>query len=274
MPAGSATLLSMSGGGSYLVDQFRAFYAELMAIKKSVAAPRPSLATEEPAVPDPAVLAMAQSVSRQLLGVLELQAIEAQRAGGSHSFDINREAQYVMAALADEAMLRTEWPGRDVWTSCLIESALFQTRVAGDLFFDRLDDLLRTRDPARLELTLIYLFALSLGFEGRYRGTDCATRMQNYRAALYRLRFGRDADPTSPSLQVAPQTYSFTVGDAVPQQMPYIGRAVTVLIVVMICMLGLSQLLWEWKAGPLSQALKVTGTTSPVVQAKQQTPGK
>ena len=274
MPADSANLLSISGGGSYLVDQFRAFYAELMAVKKRVASPRSSLASGENASPDSAVLPMAQSVSRQLLGILELQSIEAQRAGGSHSFDINREAQYVMAALADEAMLRIEWPGRDVWTSCLIESALFQTRVAGDLFFDRLDDLLRTRDPARLELTLIYLFALALGFEGRYRGTDCAARMQNYRAALFRLRFGRDADPTSPALQVAPQAYAFTVGDAVPQQMPHIGRAVTVLILVMIGMLGLSQLLWEWKAGPLSQALQVTGTASPLVQAQQQAPGK
>ena len=92
-----------------------------------------------------------------------------------------------MAALADEALLRIEWPGRDVWTSCLIEESLFQSRVAGDLFFDRLDELLRTRDPARIELSSIYLLALSLGFEGRYRGTDSAPRMESYRAALYRL---------------------------------------------------------------------------------------
>lgn len=258
-----------SPGGSYLVDQFRAFYAELMAVKKRIAAPRSGTAMDQPLQADGSVLAMAQSISRQLLGVLELQSIEAQRTGGAHSFDINREAQYVMAALADEAMLRTEWPGRDVWTSCLIETALFQTRVAGDLIFERLDELLRLRDPARLDLALIYLFALSLGFEGRYRGTDCAARMQAYRVALYRLRFGRDPEPSSPARQVSPQAYAFTVGDAVPQQMPHIGRAVTMFVFVFVCMLGLSQFLWEWKAGPLTQALSVTGKASPLVQAKK-----
>ncbi len=251
-----------SPGGSYLVDQFRGFYAELMAVKQRVASPRSGAALDAPLAAGGAALTMAQSINRQLLGILELQSIEAQRVGGAHSFDINREAQYVLAALADEAMLRVEWPGRDVWTSCLIEAALFQTRVAGDQFFERLDELLRLRDPARLDLALIYLFALSLGFEGRYRGTDCAARMQSYRAALYRMRFGQDPDPTNPARRVTPQAYAFTVGDAVPQQIPHIGRAVTLFVVVFVCVLGLSQVLWEWKAGPLVQALRITGDTS------------
>lgn len=259
MPAETTYISINPPGGSYLVEQFRAFYAELMLVKKRVVVARASSARQEPAPVEGPALALAQSISRQLLGVLEIQGIEAQRAGGAHAFDINREAQYVMAALADELLLGFDWPGRDVWTSCLIEESLFQSRVAGDLFFERLDELLRARDPARMDLALIYLLALSLGFEGRYRGTDCAARLQSYRAALYRLRFGRDPDPASHSRQLSPQAYAYTVGDAIPQQMPHVGRWMTILAMVMICMLGLSQLVWEWKAGPLLQALRVTG---------------
>ena len=255
----ATTYISISPpGGSYLIEQFRVFYAELMVVKKRVAQVRDSAAPLEPSPLAGPALAMAQSISRHLLGMLELQAIEAQRAGGVHAFDINREAQYIMAALADEALLRIEWPGRDVWTSCLIEESLFQSRVAGDLFFDRLDELLRTRDPARIELSSIYLLALSLGFEGRYRGTDSAPRMESYRAALYRLRFGRDPDPASHSRQLSPQAYAYTVGDSIPQQVPHVGRWVTIFVTAMILMLGLSQIVWDWKAGPLLQHLRLT----------------
>ena len=259
MPMNASNVAVFPSGTSYLVSQFRAFYAELIAVKKQVEVRRPSEALQAPDTAAGSDLAMAQSISRQLLGVLELQAIEARRAGGSLSFDINREAQYIMAALADESLLRVEWAGRDVWTTCLIEESLFESRVAGDLFFERLDELLRTRDPARQDLALIYLLALSLGFEGRYRGTDCAARMRTYRAALYRLRFAHDPDPTNYSRQIAPHAYGFTVGDAVPEQVPHVGRWVMIFLLVMLGILGLSQVLWEWKAGPLVQNLKVTG---------------
>jgi len=242
---------SERSGGSYLVSQFWAFYAELVSMKRRLAGQSDAgtPAQHEPA--GKAALTDAQAVSRQLLGILELQAIEAQRAGGRYALDINHEAQYVMAALADEILLSFEWPGREVWTSCLVEEALFGSRSAGDRIFDRLDELLRTRDPARRDLALTYLLALALGFEGRYRGTDCLARMQAYRAALFRFRYGRDPDPSDRARQLSPQAYGFTVGDAVPQQMPHVGRWVMILVLVLAGMLGVSELVWQWKAGPL-----------------------
>ncbi len=255
-------------GGSYLVRQFWAFYAELVSMKRRLGGqagagpqqqqllPPQQEPAQEPA--GKAALTAAQAVSRQLLGVLELQAIESQRAGGRYALDVNHEAQYIMAALADEILLNFDWPGREVWTSCLIEEALFGSRIAGDRIFDRLDELLRTRDPARGDLALIYLLALSLGFEGRYRGTDCLARMQAYRAALYRFRFRRDPDPSDRARQISPQAYGFTVSDAIPQQMPHVGRWVTILLLVIVGMLGLSQVIWQWQATPLIEDIRGT----------------
>lgn len=267
IPAEAIGMAPERSGGSYLVRQFWAFYAELVSMKRRLggqavagAQPQQFLQLQEPAQ-EPAgkaALTAAQAVSRQLLGVLELQAIEAQRAGGRYALDINHEAQYVMAALADETLLNFEWPGRGVWTSCLIEEALFDSRIAGDRIFERLDDLLRTRDPSRRDLALTYLLVLSLGFEGRYRGTDCLARMQAYRVALYRFCYGRDPDPADRARQISPQAYAFTVSDAVPQQMPHVGRWITILVLVFVCMLGLSQLIWQWKAGPLIENISST----------------
>jgi type VI secretion system protein ImpK len=258
IPAEASGVVSERSGGSYLVRQFWTFYAELVSMKRRLGGQPAVGAQPQQELAGKAALTAAQTVSRQLLGILELQAIEAQRAGGRYALDINHEAQYVMAALADEILLSFEWPGREFWTSCLIEEALFGTRIAGDRIFDRLDELLRTRDPARRDLALIYLLALSLGFEGRYRGTDSLARMQAYRAALYRFRFDRDPDPSDRARQVSPQAYAFTVSDAIPQQTPHVGRWVTILLLVLVGMLGLSQLIWEWKAGPLVEDIRGT----------------
>lgn len=259
MPVEATNPGSARPGGSYLVSQFCAFYAELMHVKRRVAGQRATAEPPEPGAADrSAALATAQSVSRQLLGVLELQAIDAQRAGGRYAFDINQEAQYVMAALADEFLLGFDWHGRSAWTSCLIEEALFGSRLAGDRIFERIDELLRTKDPARRDLALVYLLALSLGFQGRYRGSDCSARMQAYQASLYRFRFGRDPDPADRSRQISPQSYAFTIGDAEPQRMPHIGRWVTILIVSIVVQLGISQLVWLNVAGPLIEDVRLT----------------
>jgi type VI secretion system protein ImpK len=245
--------------GSHLVGQFWTFYAELTATKRRLSAQRGAPLPSEAESTGRAALGAAQAVSRQLVGVLELQGIEAQRAGGRYALDINHEAQYVMAAIADEQLLNFAWPGRDVWTSCLVEEALFGSRVAGDRFFERVEELLRVRDPARRDLALVYLLALALGFQGRYRGTDCAARMQAYRDALFSFSFGRDPDPGDRSRQICAQAYAFTVGDAVPEQMPHIGRWAAVLLLVLAGMLGVSHLVWEWRTAPLVEAIRAAG---------------
>lgn len=255
-PAGAAGTATERPGGSYLVSQFLAFYAEIVAMKHRLAGPPADDAKSQQEPAGTAALAASQAVSRQLLGILELQAIEAQHAGGRYTLDINHEAQYVMAALADETLLNFEWPGRDVWTSCLVEEAMFGSRIAGDRIFDRIEELLRTRDPARRELALIYMLALALGFEGRYRGTDCLARMQAYRTALFRFRYDRDPDPSDRARQISPQAYGFTVGDAVPQQIPHVGRWVLILALVFVGILGVSELVWQWKAAPLLADLR------------------
>lgn len=242
-----------AGGGSYLIDQFCAFYAELVGMKRRLAGHPGAAPPEGQERSSGADMAAAQMVSRELLAVMESQALDAQRAGGRYAFDLNREAQYLMAALADEVLLNFAWSGRDVWTSCLLEEALFKSRIAGDRFFEQLDDLLRTRDPARRDLALIYLLALSLGFEGKYRGTASGPKLQDYRAALYRFRYARDPDPSEAGRKLSPQAYAFTVGDARPQQLPYIGRWVLIMVLVFVTMLGISQLVWNWKADPLEQ---------------------
>src|SRR5947209_3942754 len=86
-------------------------------------------------------------VWQRLVSLFERQEAQAWRYGGTYGAEFYKEAQYVMVALADEIFLNTQWEGQRFWVSNLLESKIFRTHVAGELFFQRLDRLLVDRDP-------------------------------------------------------------------------------------------------------------------------------
>ena len=231
---------------SYLVDQFRAFYASVLRRKKQVTAlqaGRTSAADEE----SDAITRAAQAVRSDLVRILQNQALEAQRMGGRYAQDVNQEAQYVMAALGDEVLLNFDWPGKPLWTSFLLETALYESRVAGERVFERLEELLRTRDPARRDLALVYLLTLSLGFQGKFRETADTAALQDYRRDLYRFLFQREPEPYDPIGLLAPEAYAHTVGDARGRLLAPVRWWVVILALVSVTLFGLSTLLWHYK---------------------------
>src|SRR5215471_15378879 len=149
---------------------------------------------------------MALAVRQRLLLLFEHQARDAQTYGS----EFYREAQYVMAALADEIFLQLEWEGKDYWLSNLIETQLFQTHISGELIFQRLDRILQDRDPALKELASVYFMALSLGFRGKYRGYNDNGLLTLYRQQLYAFIFQRPADLSDDKKQLFPETYLYT----------------------------------------------------------------
>ena len=104
------------------------------------------------------------------------------------------EAQYVMAALADDVFIHLNWEGKHAWTSNLLEAALFGSHTAGEKVFEKLDRLLRDRDPADRSLAAVYLNALSLGFRGKYYGVNDHGRLRRYRNELFAFIFRQPAD--------------------------------------------------------------------------------
>ncbi len=86
-------------------------------------------------------------VWQNLIALFRRNAVQILRAAGKPT-DNYFEAQYVMAAFADDVFIHLDWEGRRAWTSNLLEATLFQSHVAGEMFFEKLDRLLRDRDPA------------------------------------------------------------------------------------------------------------------------------
>src|SRR5215471_668302 len=133
---------------SLLLTQFREFYQELARQKSLVINPVSSLARLlQDGAQDNTL--QSEDIWQKLLSLLEAQAERASRSGGAFGFEVYREAQYVMAALADEFFLNENWRGKQTWP--LLENRLFRSTAAGEVLFKKLDLLLLQRDPVYVD---------------------------------------------------------------------------------------------------------------------------
>ena len=77
------------------------------------------------------------------------------------------DSKYALAAFVDEAILRSQWTGREQWADNPLQLQLFETYLAGEGFFEKLETL-RSRGESAADVLEIYYLCLVLGFEGKY----------------------------------------------------------------------------------------------------------
>lgn len=77
-------------------------------------------------------------------------------------------AKYAFCAAVDEAILSQPSSLREAWERDPLQLRLFGEHLAGEHFFDRLEQL-RAQGAQRLPSLEVYHYCLLLGFEGKYR---------------------------------------------------------------------------------------------------------
>ena len=243
---------------SLLLKQFYDFYSEVIRQKKIAQSyaevPLPEQAPEpEEAPPEQE---STQTVSLTLLSLLEEQALESGRRGGEYGVSFYKEAQYIMAALADEIFLNMDWEGREAWKSGLLEFKLFGTHVAGELFFQKLDKLLGDRDPAFVEIASLYLQALSLGFRGKFRDIDDEGKLDYYRRQLFSFIFHKNPDLLNPDRLLYPEAYAHTLAEGEGKKLPYVKRWIVVVVILVVAFLVASHGIWANVTEDLKQVIQ------------------
>ncbi|MCA9544142.1 MAG: DotU family type IV/VI secretion system protein [Myxococcales bacterium] len=162
---------------------------------------------------------------------------------GYHLFDALR---YVMVALADDVFLhlRLEWPGRARWLTNTLEKQAFGTQRAGASFFDRIDELLASRDKSKEEVAAAYLIALLLGFKGRFRGQEEDELVSYRERLLYFVGLGQGGglDAAKP---IFPDAYAHTITKDPTEKLPDHRKYVYLLIVVIIGYFAAAHGLWH-----------------------------
>lgn len=237
--------LSDLAADDHATQQFRAFYDEIVKARDRTADSREL---------DPN--AVAQGLARHLENLLELQTLESRRESTRFELENVADARYLKAALADEILLNTPWVGRECWTAHLLESALFRTNIAGDLIFRRIEQVLSEREPSRRDIARLYLFALALGFQGKYRGADESARLRSFREELFQFVYQRQPDFSGRDRVVSERAYASTLSHIVPRKLPTLSRWTVLFLLGIAALLAISELLWLWQSWPVRQVLQ------------------
>ena len=105
---------------------------------------------------------------RQLLAAAQQEATAAGVAAG----DI-QQAQFAVVAFLDETILNSRVPALAEWSRRPLQEELFGGHMAGEWFFNQLDQLMARPDTLELlDVLEVYQLCLLLGFRGRYSTMD------------------------------------------------------------------------------------------------------
>jgi type VI secretion system protein ImpK len=83
------------------------------------------------------------------------------------SADDVHACKFAFCALIDETMLAAPSGARDDWERCPLQLELFGEQMAGERFFQYLDQQ-RSASPPRLQVLEVFHMCLQLGFRGQY----------------------------------------------------------------------------------------------------------
>lgn len=208
--------------------------------------------------PPPEQSKLALLVWQNLIALFRRNAVQILRVAGKPT-DNYFEAQYVMATFADDVFIHLNWEGKRAWTSNLLEVALFQSHVAGEMFFEKLDRLLRDRDPADKGLAAVYLSALSLGFRGKYHGLNDHGRLRRYRQELFAFVFRQPQDLKGDSKIAFPDSYIKNLREEKRRKLTNPRVWVAVLVFVVMTYLAVSHGMWMSLTSRLDQANQQIG---------------
>lgn len=94
-----------------------------------------------------------------------------------------QQIKYTMAALIDEVVLNSNWPGKTEWMGKPLQLQLFGNHLAGEGFFIRLNTLRQSVNP-NIDLLEVYYVCLQFGFSGKYHILN-QDYLQSLKESLY-----------------------------------------------------------------------------------------
>jgi type IV/VI secretion system ImpK/VasF family protein len=256
--AGDSAPTVVDGNPVFLFTKFRAFYNEIIRFKHQKTEFAAGFSTaimsatqSESSLPPQAA---AEAQSKKLIELLELQAAEAKWMGGEMGARYP-DAQYAMAALADEIFSQSEWEGQAAWSEHSLELRLYRTRGAEFEVFKRIDRLLKDapNTPGSRDLARVYLLVLAAGFQGKYRQFGLTRALADYRQRLYEYVHHSDALLLyAPDRRLFPSAATRTLEGHAMSRFTAAQRWTAILATVIVAYLLISHLAWNRVAEDLS----------------------
>lgn len=261
----------------FLLAKFRAFYNEIIRLQHQKSEFTAGFATAiladmaTDATPD----AAAEALSKRLSELLELQAAEAKWMGGEAGMRYP-DAQYAMAALADEIITHSDWEGKAAWPRFSLERKLHRSHDSEVEVFRRIDRLLKeqTDSVVARDLARVYLLVLAAGFKGKWRPFGLTRPLAEYRRRLYEYIYG--ADPLmlyADDRRVCPDAASRTLEGHAVSRFTALQRWVAIVVFLVVSYTVIAHIAWSRASADLKDVtarIQSTGGGAAAGEVSQQ----
>jgi type VI secretion system protein ImpK len=173
-----------------------------------------------------------QSFRHHTREALKTAAGQAVTAG--YPADDVKLATFATVAFLDESILNSQNPIFTDWLRKPLQEELFGTHIAGEVFFQHLQDLLGRNDSADLADVLeVHYLCLLLGFGGRYSAGNRGELAQVMSLTAEKIRRIRgQLGPLSPQWML-PQEKMGSLSDPVVRKLGYLALACAILMVLL-----------------------------------------
>lgn len=143
-------------------------------------------------------------------------------------------AMFAIVAYLDETILTQSQPAFADWRRKPLQEELFGVHIAGEIFFQNLENTMRQPDSLpNSDLLELYALCISLGFQGRYSAGGRAELKRIVDACMDKCRRIRGAmPPLSPSGELPQTDAVLATSDPWFERMVYIGGGMCVVAVV------------------------------------------
>jgi len=193
-----------------------------------------------------------------LMTSLEERGRDFSTRGGDYGSRLFARVIYVFAAFADDVMLESHWVGRDEWVRAPLEVKLFGSQSAGEEIFNDIDNGLSKYEFGKRDLAKIYLMALNLGFEGKYKGTQSEVDIRRYKVRLFELINERAPENSEATKSFLGSVYRYNQTGGAPEMMSYLKPwIITISAIGGLYLLG-SHLIWEYMIAVLDDQVTAT----------------
>lgn len=246
------------------IDRFLAFHAELVEAKRMADSIVAQAEAEGEAKGENPVEQVTRNAQMDIF--LRVRVAICPTGVPPPSLDGRPDIGYVMAALADEALLhQVDWPGRQQWMGTLLEQSLYGSRVAGEEIFDLGQAIADGAIIGRADLAAAILLALALGFRGRWRGIDDNGAIDRLRRQLYEAVYSQPPPSTLVWQSALPSPVEPVLSSGRLVRLPRTGPWLAAIVVVMAATLALSTWIWVRSTAELvetARQVRVLGATA------------
>jgi type VI secretion system protein ImpK len=172
-----------------------------------------------------------------------LRGAEQQARQRGYSDDEARLAIFAVVAFLDETILRSGLQAFSRWPGKPLQEEIFGRNVAGETFFQNLENLLRAPDsPNIADLLEVYDLCLLLGYQGRYTLGGRGELESMKRAIATKIERIRGPEPLAPEWQPQAGSAPAVAGDPLVRTLLWTacGCAVVALVLFVIFRITLS----------------------------------